>query len=171
MRFALMAVLALVGLTALPARAADWTIYRYAELGFAVSFPTAPTRMSKSSETSGGAVPTEYVYVIEAGTLYMVSSSDLTAQPDTWKDPDLSARGILDGALKGGTVTSPAAHLAAAAAWEGARDEGDKRIRVRAYMRGKRGFTVLIISPSDHPERTTDAAAERFLGSFAPDGS
>lgn len=172
MRFALMAILALVGLTAAPARAADWAIYRYADLGFAASFPAPPTRMSKPQQTSGGLVPTEYVYVIEDGALYMVSSSDLSAEPDVWKTPDVSARAILDGALRDGTVVSPAARLPPAAAWEGATQiENNKRLRVRAYLRGERGFTVIVIGPTDHPERTTDAAAERFLGSFAPDGS
>jgi hypothetical protein len=168
MRLALVAVLALVSLASAPARAADWTTYRYPELGFTVAFPAAPTRMSKPQDTPSGAIPTEYVYVAAGGGIYLVSSSDLSAQPDILKAPDASARQLLDGAMQGGTVISPPARLSTAAAWEGVALLENKRARVRAYMRGKRAFTVMIIAPPDHPERAADADAERFFTSFTP---
>ncbi|MEI9892079.1 MAG: hypothetical protein WDN45_17875 [Caulobacteraceae bacterium] len=170
MRLVLMAVLAFVSLAA-PARAADWTTYRYPDLAFAVAFPAAPTRLNKPQATSTTPIPTEYLYVLVDGTLYMVSSSDVATHSEVWQAPDTSARQILDGALGAGTVLSPPARLPAPAAWEGVTVAENKRTRVRGYVQGKRGYTVMIVAPVDHPERIADAAAERFFASFTPDGS
>jgi hypothetical protein len=169
MRLALMVALAVIGLTAPAAQAADWTTYRYPDLGFSAAFPMAPTRLSKPADTSAGPVPTEYVYAKDGETLYFTSSSDISGQPEAIGAPDAAARGILDGALQTGTVVSPAAHLPVAAAWEGTTRTTDRLLRVRTYVRGKHGYTVMIIAPLVQPERVSDAAAMRFFGGFVPD--
>ena len=171
MRLAILAVLAFVALAAAPARAADWSTYRYPELGFTAVYPGAPTRLNKPTQSSGGSIPTEFVYVKDNEVLYFISSSDVSSQAEAMTAPDSASRGILDGAMQTGTTVAAPTHLPVPNAWEGTTTTAEGQlIRVRTYVRGKHGFTIMVIAPVGHSDRVNDAAASRFFGAFAPDG-
>jgi hypothetical protein len=151
-----------------PSRAEDWTVQRFPELGFASAFPAPATRTAKPVVTSGGEVPTDYVYAkVDNGT-YFTSSSDISGHPEIMAQPaDAAARGIIDGAGQGHEVLSaPVRITRPAPGWEATFKAEAVVMRVRTFVAGKRTFTDMVLAPSDHPERLTDASAERFFASF-----
>jgi hypothetical protein len=151
-----------------PSRAEDWTVQRFPELGFSSAFPATATRTSKPVTTSGGEVPTDYVYARVEDRTYFTSSSDIGGHPEIMAEPaDSAARGILDGAGQGHeVVTAPARITRPAAGWEATYKADTLYIRVRTFVAGKRSFTDMVLAPLDHRERLTDANAERFFASF-----
>jgi hypothetical protein len=163
-----MAALALALGWAGPSRAEDWTVQRFPELGFASVFPATATRLSKPVTTSGGEVPTDYAYARVEDRTYFVSSSDIGGHPEIMAQPaDTAARGIIDGAGRGHeTLSAPARIARPAPGWEATYKAEAMLIRVRTFVAGKRSFTDMVLVPLDHPERLTDAKAERFFASF-----